>query len=578
MKNKIKILSVLFVLASFIPQAFGANEVPGRDSAGAEQERFLENEKRDKAEKAMQKRLKTEELVPEEKETEVPEDTGVKFDLKQIKFSGNEQISTAELDSVVSDYIGKKIGMGGLKKAALSVKQYYRQKGYIAAYVYVPPQDVNDGIVEISVIEGKLGNVEIKGNKWFSTWTLRRMAGFNPGSVLYYSDLRKALSYFNKNRDLHVTSLLKPGQEPKTTDLELDVKDKFPLHLSTDVNNLGTNDTGKNRWGIALTDTNLTGLMDELSARFQISDGSIGVGTRYAVPLHSSGTTLSLNYSYSRVHLKNDLRPLDIVGNAHTYGFDVFQPVYKDMFPGDVFAELGVNAGFDFKSIENTIQGRKAGNDELRILNLGMNGEFTDSWGRTFFPNSIHIGFADFLGGSDVNETSPTRAETGGQFFAYRGSLIRYQKLPYDLLMSLRSTWQATTDTLSPSEQFRLGGAFSVRGYQEGAYLADYGILFSAEIYVPTYFFPEDWKLPYSSEPLRKQIQGVAFFDIGGGGLTKTLPGERDSRVLSGAGGGVRIHLFDRVYGRFQWAGRTGQQAGTSSRSAFYYGISAELF
>ncbi len=70
----------------------------------------------------------------------------------------------------------------------------------------------------------------------------------------------------------------------------------------------------------------------------------------------------------------------------------------------------------------------------------------------------------------------------------------------------------------------------------------------------------------------------MAFFDLGGGGLRRPLAGESDDKVLSGMGGGLRIHLFDRVYGRFQWAGRTGEKANSGSKSAFYYGISAELF
>ncbi len=578
MKNKIKILGVFLILAIYSPVAFAADSnLPTRDSAGAEQERFQELAKQEKERKSVEKRLKTEELVPAE-EISDEADSGVTFDLKQINFSGNESVSTEKLNSLVSGWVGKRISMGGLKKLAKTVKQHYRENGFIAAYVYVPPQDVTGGTVSINIIEGKLGNVEIKGNKWFSTWSIKRMAGIAPGNVLHYTDLRRALSFFNKNRDLQVTSLLKPGAEPKTTDLELNVKDHFPLHLSADVNNLGTNDTGKDRFGVGLTHTNLTGLMDELSSRFQISDGSVGVSTRYAVPLHSSGTMLTLGYSYSHVNLQNDFEALDVEGNAHTYGFDIFQPVYKTLLPKDVFAEFGVNAGFDFKSIENTVQDRKAGVDELRILNLGFNSEFTDNWGRTFFPNTFHFGFPDFMGGSDVNEPAATRSGTGGQFFVYRGSLTRYQKLPKDMLLTVRGSWQASPDSLAPSEQFHMGGAFSIRGYQEGAYLADYGIIMSTEIFIPTYFFPADWKLPYSNEPLRKQIQGVAFFDFGGGGLKDPVAGERDNRVMSGMGGGIRMRLFDRVYGRLQWAGRTGQQAGSSNRGAFYYGISAEVF
>lgn len=575
MKIKIQILSAFLIFTMAAPLAFAA-DVPARDSAGAEQERFQENVRREKEARNMEKRAQKEEI--KQVEEEPVDNSGVTFVLKEVRFSGNEKFTSDQLRAVIADKIGKTVGLGNLKTMAARVKKFYRDKGYIAAYVYIPPQDVNSGIVEFQVIEGKLGNVEIKGNKYYSEKVLRRMARLTPGTILSYADLRRALAYFNKKQDLKVTSLLKPGREPKTTDLELDVKDKFPIHLGADVNNLGTNDTGKNRFGISLSDSNVFGLMDELSTHFQIGDGSVGVGTRYAVPLHSSGTTLALSHSYSHVHLKNDFKPLDIEGNANTYGVDLSQPFFSEQIYPEIFADLTANIGFDFKSIENTIMHNKAGHDELRILNTGINSEFTDRWGKTFFPNSLHFGFSDFLGASNDPEPAATRAGTGGQFFVYRGSLIRYHRLPEDMILAIRSSWQASHDSLAPSEQLHLGGAFSIRGYQEGAYLADYGGFVATEIFIPTYFFPLDWKLPYSEEPLRKQIQGVAFFDFGAGALKDPLAGERDDRVMSGAGGGIRIHLFDRVYGRFQWAGRTGQRAGTNTRSAFYYGISAELF
>lgn len=578
MKNKIFILS-LIITAANIPFAF-AVDVPSRDTAGAEQQRFEENSEFEQQSQNAQARLSQNDDVNSTDSDEAADaaDTGPKFELKQIKFSGNEQFSNEALQAVVKEFIGQQVSLNGLKRVASKVKQFYRERGYVAAYVYIPPQDATGGIVELQIIEGKLGTIEIKGNKWFSERTIRRMSRLHPGSVIYYNDLRSALSFFNKNRDLKVTSLLKPGREPKTTDVELNVKDKFPVHLSTDVNNLGTTDTGKDRWGVTLGHTNLLGLMDELSTRFQIGDGSVGTSTRYTVPLHSSGTLLTLGYSYSHVNLQNEFKPLNIEGNAHTYSFDISQPVYQKMLPEDIFMELSVHAGMDFKSIENKVLNAVTGKDEFRILNVGGNAEFTDKWGKLYLPQNFSWGFADFLGASDVHETAASRSGTGGQFFVYRGQAIRYNRLPYDMLLTLRGSWQATPDDLPSSEQFHLGGAFSVRGYSESAYLADYGGIFSTEVMIPSYIFPEDWKLPFSSLPLRKQIQGVAFFDMGAGGIRHPLTGEADSRTLSGLGGGVRIHLFDRMYGRFQWAGRTGQKVGSGSDSAFYYGISAELF
>lgn len=575
MNRKLSFLTSLFFAACFVPQLAYAVDVPSRDTAGAEESRFRREEEQTKIDQRLKKEVaqKSEEAEEESQPALGPDAEKVTFLLKEVHFTGNQKISNRELQPFAADYLNRTVNLHDLRKIALRVKRYYRSRGFIAAYASVPPQDVTSGIVEIAIVEGKIGKVEFKGNRWYSTRVLKQALGMGAHQVLFYRDLASGLALLNRYPDIKAKGVLKPGQEPKTTDLEINIKDRFPVHLSTDVDNLGTKNTGITRWGIGVTDNNLLGLMDQASARFQIGKGAWAVGTRYNLPLNSSGTNVSFSYSRSHVRLLNDFEALGVKGDASTYGIDLDQPLIREP---DIYSSM--NIGFDIKSIENTVLGAKAGKDELRILNTGLNTEFTDAWGKTYFPNSFHFGFADFLGASNKVEPAATRAGTGGQFFIYRSSLVRYNRLPGDMILALRSSLQLTPDTLAPSEQFRLGGAFSVRGYPEGEYMADYGGILSAELMVPTYFFPKDWKLPFSHEPLRNQIQGVGFFDFGAGALRKPLPSENDFRVLSGAGGGLRVHLFDRVFARFQWAGQTGRKSESGAHSAFYYGISAELF
>lgn len=566
--------AVLTLISFFGTTAFAAindsNETAGAEQARFEKERNLE---------AQAKAAKLSTPQPVSEVTPTPgAPSGVTFQLKSVKITGNESITTAELEPLYSQYAGKQVSLDDLKNIATGVKQYYRDRGFIAAYVYLPPQNVTAGDVEIAVIEGKIGQVEIKGNRWFSTSLLRRMLHITSDNILFYDELRKGLNFLNKNRDIKTSAVLKPGKESKTTDVEINVKDKFPLHLSTDVNNLGTDNTGKVRWGVGVTDTNLLGLMDELSARFQIGSNAYAVGANYTIPVTSYQTALNFSYSYSSVNLGGDFKALDVEGTASTYGVSVVQPFYDKVYSNGIGLNAGATVGFDFKTVRNRVLGQKAGTDDLRILNLGLNLEESDKWGRTILPQSVHFGFSNFLGASDNVDAGATRAGSGGQFFAYRSSFLRYQRLPKELVFAMRGNFQLTPDRLAPSEQFRLGGAFSVRGYQEGEYLADSGALMQNEIYVPTYFFPKDWKLPYSSQPLYKQIRGVGFIDYGGGIVRAHRNGEDGSKFLAGIGGGVRIELLDHVYGRFQWGAPIGNKPSDGTKGTFYFGVSADVF
>ncbi len=565
-------LSAVFTITACLIASF-AYAIDSTSEAGAEATRFEQEKdfqaKLDKAEQALDQ---TEDIESVDDEGLTEEEKQIRFQIKSIQITGNETISTEDLNGLVQDEVGQEAGLADLRRIADKVKKYYRDRGYIAAYAYVPPQTIDGGNVEIAVVEGVLEKVEIINNKWFSEKTLRRFIRLVPGQILYLRELQNTLIFLNKHKDIKIKSYLKPGDTPKTTKLELDVKERFPIHFSADVNNLGTDNTGRTRVGLGVSFANLTGNMDELSSRFQIGTGAVAVGTDYSIPVHSSGTRIGVGYSYSHIHLGGDFKQLAITGDAHTYSGYILQPIVRRDW-----IDLTFNTGMDFKEIENDILGTPVGKDALRIWNIGINSEFTDRWGKTYFPHSVHIGFSSFLGASDKVSNGATRVGTGGQFFAYRSSLLRFQRLPFGMTYAFRGQMQLTNDRLAPSEQIRLGGAFSVRGYAEGEYLADYGAFMTNEIYVPTYFFPKDWKLPYSKQPLREQIQGVAFFDFGGGELRAPRTGEKEGRTLAGAGIGVRARLFDKVFARLQWATPTGADARNGDESVFYYGVTTEF-
>lgn len=543
------------------------------ETAGAEQARFEKETHLEEQTRLDQTKTAAPDYVEDKEQKKVEEaDSSVRFVLKEITLSGNTNIPSEEFEPYVLTYLNQEVSLNDLKELARKIKQHYRSQGFIAAYVYLPPQDVTSGSVEMIVIEGTVGEIHIEGNKWYSTRVINRMLNLTAKNVLYYRDLRGALSFLNKNRDIDAKAVLKPGAEPKTTDVVISIKDKFPVHLSADINNLGTTNTGKHRLGFSVSHNNLFGQMDQLTSRFQFGKGIWAIGADYNIPINRHRTRVGFSFSHASVDVGGDFKALDVEGRATTYGVYILQPI---IYGGAI--ESTLNLGFDWKSVENKVLGEVSGQDELRILNIGINTEMTDRWGRTLSPHSLHFGFDTFLGASSKVDGGSSRALTGGQFFIYRGSLIRYQRLPKDMVLAIRGVAQLSPDRLPPIEQLRLGGAFGVRGYQEGEYLADNGAFVTNEVLVPTYFFPAEWKLPYAQKPLRQQLQGVAFFDFGGGGVRHELAGETDSRFLAGAGGGLRANLFDKVYARFHWAAPLGSDPNDGANGQFYFGISAEV-
>ena len=84
--------------------------------------------------------------------------------VKGFTFTGNTIISALELEAVVAGYIGKSIDLEELQKAVAKLTKAYHDQGLTLAKVYVPPQEVKGGVVEIAVAEGGLGKIVVEGN------------------------------------------------------------------------------------------------------------------------------------------------------------------------------------------------------------------------------------------------------------------------------------------------------------------------------------------------------------------------------------------------------------------------------
>ena len=90
----------------------------------------------------------------------------VSFKLKNINITGNTAFPTYVLMRLVDFKIGQEVTINDLIMSANDITDYYQAKGYISTIAYLPPQKIKNGTVEIVILEGKYGNVEINPGRW----------------------------------------------------------------------------------------------------------------------------------------------------------------------------------------------------------------------------------------------------------------------------------------------------------------------------------------------------------------------------------------------------------------------------
>ena len=525
-------------------------------------------------EKALAKKAK-EKIKP--KPTEIlpfgVKEGGPEILVNKIDVRGDKKISYEKILDVILKYEGKKMTLADLYRIANEITKLYEKEGFVTSYAYLPEQEVSTGNIKINVVEGKVGKVKVRGNKYFKDELLTRDLDHRlAGKVLDYDVLEKILRELNFNSDRTVKAYLMPGETEKETDILLVVEDKKPGHVSLDVNNTGTDATGNERFGLGYTNSNLLGIDDEWMIKNVYGTGYEGVYTSYTVPVYDNRTKIGVNYQYAHINVGGDFKDLDVKGTANNVQIFVQRELFQDKN-----MDIDGKIGFSKKRLKNERLDVATGVDDLSVLNLDAFADVRDSWGRTFIDQGLDIGIADFLGSSDKGDSGLNRIDSGSEFTKFRGSVDRYSKLDFlpSTILHLKGRYQYSNNNLPSAEQFSLGGFNNVRGYGEGEYSGDIGGIVSAEVFMPVPFIP-DFKMPFKDETFKQSVQLVGFYDYGYAKLNKPYMGEAQHMNFAGVGAGLRIHFFKDTYGRFEWGFPVGDDS-LGNNPEFHFMIQTEL-
>src|SRR5690554_5321099 len=83
--------------------------------------------------------------------------SGPNLQVNGFSLSGNLAIDSAELLSLLDDLRGRTVSLGKLQTGANRITRLYRERGYPLTRAYVPAQEIDAGVVQIAVLEGRYG-------------------------------------------------------------------------------------------------------------------------------------------------------------------------------------------------------------------------------------------------------------------------------------------------------------------------------------------------------------------------------------------------------------------------------------
>ncbi|MBX2861000.1 MAG: ShlB/FhaC/HecB family hemolysin secretion/activation protein [Vampirovibrio sp.] len=480
------------------------------------------------------------------------------FNVDHISIEGNTIISDDEIRPLVTEYEGQTTSLDQLGNLVDDIGDLYHQQGFLTTVVFIPPQEVEDGQVTIQVLEGMVGDIEISGNKYYKTWALERNLDYQSGEVLNLRDLEDTLNQMNQQQQFRLKAILSPGEETGETDLKLEVSERQPWQVTLSTDNQGRPFIGMYRWGVGVSNVNLTGVGDRLFTQYIGARGTNIAQASYFRPISRYGTELGGTFSFSHVNVDLDTGPQqDIDGFAYNYGLVLSQPLMKDR-------TLVADAGFNMRRVISTINDNTTNIDDIATLVFGINLDKVDRYGRTFARAQTTVG-PDWFGANR-------------QFWKASGVVNRLIRLPKSNYLIFRATGQISPDALPPAEQYQVGGAFSVRGFTEGLLVGDRGYTLGLE---------HRWPIPglrYVCPWMADRVQGATFFDFGQTWLDDSQAGrisDASRTLLMGAGLGVRAQLTRLLEGFIDFGWGISDNSGTEPNAQptvrVHFGVTSKL-
>lgn len=456
------------------------------------------------------------------------------FRIARIRFQGNSVIPVDQLQAIARIYENRKVTLPELKRLTGEIRALYQGRGYILARAAIPPQKLRSGgDVRVVISEGRYGDVQVDGNKFYSARFIRHFfASATRAGIVQEASLQRTLLLLNELPDLQVRSLFIPGKQAGTSDVGLRVHDRAPVHVGFDYNNYGSPLVGRNRAGLALWLGNLISEADELTMRYtepfpSNSDPLIQAG--YSAYVGNDGNRVSYAYSSAATQVSGDLAILDIRGDAQIHALTWSRPMVRTLA-----RSMNIAAGFVFKTVQNFVLGNtRVSKDDLRELTVSVDVNQVKGKTRTLASALLTQGLGDAFGGNKNGDVESSRVGSGNEFGKINGELFHVRDLGESQFLLLRFSGQLASDPLTVSEQFALGGPDSVRGYIQSDYLGDHGFTTSAEYR----------KGVFTSKNRKIGVQVAAFADFGHASLDTPQVGENGSRTFAGVGAGVRSSL-----------------------------------
>jgi len=534
----------------------------------------------------------------------LPEDNTQRFNVKEVRISGNSLISTDELlvnmplvynasdkplhqaksedlyDLRIFHEIIQQPGqerqvssrmIQGFTRYILST---YQQRNYAGIYVYVPAEaikdklELRDAVLPIRVLELCVTEITItyydpeKDRVEKGYLSNSAVYGWSPVKVGQVADQKKLddfINLLNLNPDRYVSAAVTRGTEPNSLAIGYDIYEANPWHFFVQLDNSGTEDR---EWTprVGVVNTNLFGIDDAFTTIYQAPwergmEEEYSIYGSYDFPLLTPRVRFNVYAGYSQFDIAKDASGIGFIGNGSFIGgvlrYNVFQT--KGWF-------FDVTGSLSNETSRITPTLFMASDVTMELWGLGVNVHRSDDMSNTSFSFNRLENFGGSSQSDFWDPATSTGARTNAErdFSIYTTTAAHSQFLDQNKIGRISGTfrWITSNGRLVPAKMTTFGGMYTVRGYDEYEIVADGGVLASVQYEFDLVKYDQSQEIveagseqEQAEEPWLRKVAPLAFFDYGRAINVAHVAGERGEQTICSVGIGTLVDLGDNFSG-----------------------------
>ncbi len=162
--------------------------------------------------------LKMDELEIQASDTRVhvvSTNAGPRFEVEKYLVNGNTILPSAAIGQAITNIdgaFGTNVGFDGIETVVAELGKAYHERGYVTVAVNVPQQKLTNATVKLQVLEGRLADIKVAGNRYFSSNNvMRALPSLHTNMVLNGPIFNAELNRANANQDRQIYPVISPG-------------------------------------------------------------------------------------------------------------------------------------------------------------------------------------------------------------------------------------------------------------------------------------------------------------------------------------------------------------------------------